>query len=161
MEVEAIAQGNAWQLQKSDVFSHAWNVEIEGLTLYFCREVFRSLDQVNDGTLVDFVDTVFHLEMRFGLPNTSVTILSPRSQWEMHSIQSVFETEIGTRISVQLNSRDDRQTVSRASLITRYVKKNNDAVRHLLLWALCRPRRMRNIGDHLGQPHEGSALILP
>ena len=112
-DVETTARDNAWKMQKSEVLPYAWNVEDAGLTLYFCEETLTSVDQVLDGSLVDFVETVFHLKRRFETPDTSVAIVSPRSRFETHSVQSVFETERALRISVQLFSRDEKQRMLR------------------------------------------------
>ncbi|MCR9089593.1 MAG: hypothetical protein NXH97_22980 [Rhodobacteraceae bacterium] len=110
-DVEAIARDNQWSLRQSEVVSYGWVVENMGITLYFCDEFLTSKDQSTDGTLSSFVETVVSYRFRYGEPDTDVFTLSPRSQYQRHSVQSVFETNNGLRISVQLNAHGDRQTL--------------------------------------------------
>lgn len=108
-EVEAVVVTNGWELQKSIV--SGWNVPAANITLYFCNEHLASIDQREKGSLHLFVETVQALRLKHGKPETDVFVMAARDPLETHGIQSVFKSDDGLRISVQIYTRQDGQTL--------------------------------------------------
>lgn len=115
-EVQVMAQSQGWDLEQATFSSDAWSVGTMGLTFYFCDQSLTSFDQSLDGDSRTFVETVLELRTKYGEPDTDVFILSPRSRFEKHGVQTAFETDKGVRLSVQISTKDNVQTVwTRAS----------------------------------------------
>lgn len=110
-EVETIAKDNGWSLRQSEVAPYWWVIKDMGITLYFCDEVLSGIDQVTDGTFKSFVEMVSGYRFQYGEPDTDVLVLLARSQFEQHTVQSVFNAENGVRISVQLYLFDGSLTL--------------------------------------------------
>jgi hypothetical protein len=110
-EVQSTAQSQGWELDQSTFSFNAWSVDTEGLTFNFCDQMLTSVDQILDGGLRAFIETVGIFTLKYGEPDTDAFILSPRSRLETHGMESIFEPGQGMTISVQINSNDNKETV--------------------------------------------------
>ena len=110
-DLQTTAETQGWGLRQTTFSSNAWSSDTEGVTFYFCDQVLSSVDQYLDGGLRTFVETVWKLELEYGKAATKIFVLAPRSDLEMHGVGSVFEPSPGKSISVQLQTKNDTETV--------------------------------------------------
>ena len=110
-DLQTTAEEQDWDLRQTTFNTNAWSSDAEDLTFYFCNQVLSSIDQYLNGGLRGFVETVWQLELKYGKASTETFVIAPRSDFETHGVQSVFELSQGTRISVLIQTRNDEVVV--------------------------------------------------